>query len=310
MSEFPRDLSPTFIETRYSSRKEMPYTDCGPLGHGGQSEGVRKVRDQNSDQFYAMKTIDYASGASRKQVHSELKSMRRLCHSHIVKLRYGFEIVSEAKYGLLIQPVADSNLGTFLETCAEEGFPATSLDKLNGWFSCLLNALDYLHNQKIKHRDIKPSNILVKDGMVYLTDFGIARDWTNSTSDGTIGPIKAGTKRYMAPEAYEFDEQRTKAVDIFSLGCVFAEMATVLSKRDIKAFFRHRVDSSGEDPFYENLDGPLDSWLESTPTYNGFVQKMLARRAEDRPSTGELISMIVNGDIQSYKIPICQHGSK
>jgi serine/threonine protein kinase len=84
-------------------------------------------------------------------------------------------------------------------------------------------ALDYAHARGIVHRDIKPSNLLLDtDGVVWLTDFGLAKDSATSlTESGAV----VGTLRYMAPE--RFRGHADARSDIYSLGLTLYELLTL-----------------------------------------------------------------------------------
>ncbi|MFC1859291.1 serine/threonine-protein kinase, partial [Thermodesulfobacteriota bacterium] len=85
------------------------------------------------------------------------------------------------------------------------------------------DALEYAHNHNIVHRDIKPANImLLEDGLVKVTDFGIARITVSSKTK--TGVIK-GTPFYMSPEQ-TMGQKVTGPSDIFSLGVVFYQLLT------------------------------------------------------------------------------------
>jgi len=83
------------------------------------------------------------------------------------------------------------------------------------------DALAYAHGQRVLHRDVKPSNLLLdRQGTLWLTDFGLAKDDTEDltrTGDGTL--------RYMAPERFHgVSDPRT---DVYALGVTLYELLTL-----------------------------------------------------------------------------------
>jgi len=101
---------------------------------------------------------------------------------------------------------------------------------LRTFFGCICSAVRYLHQQNCRHKDIKPANILVKDDQVYITDFGLALDWTELQAETTAGIPTMYTHAYAAPEVADGARRNTKS-DIWSLGCVFLDI--LLSLIDI-----------------------------------------------------------------------------
>ena len=82
----------------------------------------------------------------------------------------------------------------------------------------LARALGYAHDQDVIHRDVKPENVMVrKDGIIKLTDFGIAQvlNTEQMTTTGTM----VGSPAFMSPEHIEGGTLDHRA-DIFSLGTI------------------------------------------------------------------------------------------
>lgn len=87
----------------------------------------------------------------------------------------------------------------------------------------LLSAVHYLESAKIVHRDLKPANILVNAAcQLRICDFGLARALDQQVNtDPTIYVV---TRWYRAPELLCGCTKYTSAIDIWSVGCIFAEM--------------------------------------------------------------------------------------
>ncbi|XP_024360396.1 cyclin-dependent kinase E-1 isoform X2 [Physcomitrium patens] len=117
----------------------------------------------------------------------------------------------------------------------------------------ILNGLNYLHSNWIIHRDLKPSNILVmgegeEQGVVKIGDFGLARIFqapSRPLSDNGV----VVTIWYRAPELLLGSKHYTSAVDMWAVGCIFAELLT------LKPLFQGIEDKSSPSPFqFDQLD--------------------------------------------------------
>eukprot|EP01102_Stenamoeba_stenopodia_P020368 TRINITY_DN7892_c0_g1_i1.p1 TRINITY_DN7892_c0_g1~~TRINITY_DN7892_c0_g1_i1.p1 ORF type:complete len:230 (-),score=55.57 TRINITY_DN7892_c0_g1_i1:37-726(-) len=94
----------------------------------------------------------------------------------------------------------------------------------------LLNGIHYLHQNWVIHRDIKPSNILVmgagkEEGTVKIADFGLARIFQSPQRPLSDNGVVV-TVWYRAPELLLGAKHYTEAVDIWAIGCIFAELLT------------------------------------------------------------------------------------
>lgn len=136
-----------------------------------------------------------------------------------------------------------------------------------GYCIQILEILSYLHYQAppVIFRDLKPSNVIIKDGKVYLVDFGIAREYIPGKGGTSIG-----TPGYAAPEQYQgISEPRS---DLYSLGVVMHFVLTGIDPED----------PDGSTFSFEKIRkiNPLvPSGVEA------LVESMLSLAVKDRPSS-------------------------
>eukprot|EP00252_Welwitschia_mirabilis_P019686 TRINITY_DN4625_c0_g1_i1.p1 TRINITY_DN4625_c0_g1~~TRINITY_DN4625_c0_g1_i1.p1 ORF type:complete len:465 (-),score=71.04 TRINITY_DN4625_c0_g1_i1:289-1683(-) len=117
----------------------------------------------------------------------------------------------------------------------------------------LLNGLNYLHSNWIIHRDLKPSNILVmgegeEQGMIKIADFGLARIYQAPLKPLCDNGVVV-TIWYRAPELLLGAKHYTSAVDMWAVGCIFAELLT------LKPLFQGVEAKGSPNPFqFDQLD--------------------------------------------------------
>ncbi|KAK3337779.1 kinase-like domain-containing protein, partial [Cercophora scortea] len=219
----------------------------------------------------------------------ELASLKKLRHRHVVQLRGSY--TDSSSLGLLILPIADWNLREYL--CTEDVAPEVRKRCLRHFFGCLATALAYIHSKGVRHKDIKPENVLISMSNVVIADFG--------TSKACGDPLK-GTKMYWAPEVVD-KQYRNESSDIWSLGCVFLEMANPLFNRtfnEMLAFFSKNGTGNTETICYnpeamrlwiETLRGPFP---ETDTVALDWISWMLHLNPEKRPTAAQLRGAIID----------------
>jgi serine/threonine protein kinase len=217
--------------------------------------------------------------------------MRSLGHHHIASVNDWTQDLVHHNFSILVSPVGDGHLGQYLAGTLNGLSFGRQHDR---WFGCLVTALCHAHLRGIIHQDIKPSNIIIKDNEPYLADFGAAKDFSRDDSSRSIEALIKGTPNYMAPEDVPGVE-RGRATDVFSLGCVFAEMLTVRQGFDLDDFRKWRKRSEQTFPFAFRDNLPkVQEWLNNLtcPGIAGFLRDqtlgMIQPNSKARPPTRDL----------------------
>ena len=146
----------------------------------------------------------------------EITILRELTHPNIVQLK---DVVCDNNKLYLLFEFVDYDLRKFLEDLDKENL---SEERIKSILYQILDAVAYCHSKKVIHRDLKPQNILLdKNENIKIADFGLARAFSI--------PIRPYTKEvltlwYRAPELLLGINEYSTPVDIWSIGCIFAEL--------------------------------------------------------------------------------------
>ncbi|ORX98810.1 kinase-like domain-containing protein [Clohesyomyces aquaticus] len=235
---------PDNIHRTYDNQEDAPFEHLNHLGHGSSGFVDQVQRRASKDkEIYARKCIKLpaqAKSASRrelrdakiKKIEEEARIIRQLRNNpHIVEVVETYETTSGHRplFCIILLPLADRDLGDMITHVGQlpEGEEKNdAIRTMRHWAACLVRATDYMHERRVKHKDIKPGNILVRGEEIWITDFGIAKEFLEQNSE-SIATHFEGTRTYCPPEALN-NEKRGRASDMFSLGCCFLEMATVM----------------------------------------------------------------------------------
>lgn len=151
----------------------------------------------------------------------EVKILKALNHSNIVQLK---EIVTSKDQGDIPKNVfmVFEYLEYDLTGIIESPEIKISQDHIKSWSKQLLSGVHYMHVNKIIHRDLKSSNLLInKRGELKIADWGLARSWNKEMKRLTNRVI---TLWYRPPELLLGCNQYTTKIDMWSVGCIIAEM--------------------------------------------------------------------------------------
>jgi serine/threonine protein kinase len=178
---------------------------------------VYKARENDSKELVAIKKIRFQhedEGIPSTAVR-EVSLLKGLKHPNIVLLK---EVVYRNESLNLVFEYSENDLKKLMKKMTE---PLGSL-KVKSYTRQLMEGLAYCHKKRIIHRDLKPHNLLIDSSdRLQLADFGLARTFTLPIREYTHEVI---TLWYRSPEILLGQKIYSTPADIWSAGCIFAEM--------------------------------------------------------------------------------------
>ncbi|MEV6282567.1 serine/threonine-protein kinase [Kribbella sp. NPDC051770] len=248
-----------------------------PLGRGGMGE-VFRATDELLGREVALKLLLPARREPEmaERFHREARAAAALSDPHVV---------AAFDFG----PYED---GFFLAMELVEGRTVAVELRLRGPFGAdralavirqSAAGLAAAHRNDIVHRDVKPQNLLITaDGTVKVSDFGIARFLTDTTTTLTATGQILGSIHYLAPERAQ-GLPAGKASDVYALGCVLYQLVTghppFQGDQPASVMYQHvTTEPTPPSDLRPQLAGPFEELLLS----------MLAKDPADRPTAGEV----------------------
>ena len=238
------------------------------LGQGGMAT-VFKAYHASLDRYVALKVLHPALNEDQTftmRFQREARVVAKLEHPNIVPI---YDYSEHERRPYLVMKYIE---GDTLKARLSQG-PLTS-EEIEQVVNSVGAALEYAHRQGILHRDIKPSNVMIaKDGMMYLTDFGLARIAQAGESTMSSDSIM-GTPQYISPEQAMGKKELDAGTDIYSFGVMLYELVV------------GQVPFSADTPFsiiHDHIYTPLPLPKKVNPNVPETVQRVLLKAlAKDR----------------------------
>lgn len=205
-----------------------------------------KAKDRATGEIVALKKIRLESedeGIPGTAIR-EIALLKELQHPNVVRL---YDVVHTDKKLTLVFEYLDLDLKKYLDQ-VEGGLELQIIKQL---LYQLCRGIAYCHQQKVLHRDLKPQNLLInREGELKLADFGLARAFGIPVRQYTHEVV---TLWYRSPDVLMGSRRYTAPVDVWSIGCIFAEMHTG------RPLFPGANDADQLDQIFRTLGTPSES---------------------------------------------------
>jgi mitogen-activated protein kinase 1/3/mitogen-activated protein kinase 6 len=208
--------------TKFEAPKR--YTVLEPVGQGAYGV-VCSAQDEEAGEPVAIKKVENAFEhlTFAKRTLRELKILRHLRHENLIDVRLVYLPGEKDKFEdiYIISELMETDLASVLKS------PQPLSDDHSQFFFYQINrGLKYIHSASVIHRDLKPRNLLVNSNCdLKICDYGLARvRYPNEVFATCPMTEYVCTRWYRAPEVLSSWADFGKPIDLWSVGCIFAEM--------------------------------------------------------------------------------------
>lgn len=200
-----------------SNHKMIKYEKLEKIGEGTYGT-VFKAKHKETLEIVALKRVrlDEDDEGIPSSALREICLLKELKHKNIVRL---YDVMHSEKKLTIVFEYCDQDLKKYFDSCQGEIDP----NVVKSFMYQLLRGLSFCHEKHILHRDLKPQNLLInKNGELKLADFGLARAFGIPVRCFSAEVV---TLWYRPPDVLMGAKLYTTSIDIWSAGCIFAEIA-------------------------------------------------------------------------------------
>lgn len=198
------------------------------VGTGAYGVVISALNEDKGEKVAIKKVLNvFADIIDAKRILREVKLLQHFSHENIMNIRELFQPESLDKFEEIYieSDLMDTDLHRVIYSHQK-----LSDEHIQYFVYQILRGLKYIHSADVIHRDLKPSNVLMDSNCdLKICDFGLARG-IHTIEEGEEGENAAAlteyvvTRWYRAPEIMLGNTSYTKAVDVWSVGCIFAEI--------------------------------------------------------------------------------------
>jgi len=253
--------------------KVLNFIRSGAFGY------VYKIEKTDDRSAWVLKTLPTAFQDTNllKGLINEGNLATKVSHQNVIRYIFFHDgsLFQELPPYIIMEFADQGTLRQIIEQQKEKKEFITN-NELKNYFTQLIDGMEAINTHLI-HRDIKPDNILIKDDMLKISDFGLSKIVEEQTRTYTFKGF--GHIRYMSPEGWK-NEKNTIQMDIYSMGIVFYELATL--RHPLEVVSGDDIQEWRQAHFFQNPKRPDTINQNLTSTLSQLISKMLEKSTSKR----------------------------